>query len=74
VNRLRKFVERGPYGESPGRTAYVFDTLALPEPFAGLEWLAVDGSSAAEEVLKHPGLKGVFKTAIERGCAVVTRE
>jgi hypothetical protein len=37
----------------------------------GKEWQRIDSFSAAEEVLNDPGLKSVFKTAIDKGCAVI---
>jgi hypothetical protein len=38
-----------------------------------MEWRIVSPFSAAEEVFKDEGLRDVFKTAIESGCAVITR-
>jgi hypothetical protein len=71
ITRLQKFIEKGAYGEAANRTAYVLDVSALPRPNKGLEWQKIDSFSAAEEVLNDPGLKTVFKTAIENGFAVV---
>jgi hypothetical protein len=31
MNRLQKFVERGSFGEGPGRTAYSIDPTKLPD-------------------------------------------
>jgi hypothetical protein len=69
TTRLQKFVETGAYGE-----AYVLDASALPQPEDGKEWQRIDSFSAAEEVLNDPGLKSVFKTALDNGFAVVTDE
>jgi hypothetical protein len=74
TTRLQKFVETGAYGESLGRVAYVLDVSALPPPEDGKEWQRIDSFSAAEEVLNDPGLKSVFKTALDNGFAVVTDE
>jgi hypothetical protein len=71
TTRLQKFVERGSYGEDPARAAYVLNVSALPRPAKGKEWQRIDSFSAAEEVLNDPALKSVFKTAIDKGCAVV---
>ena len=34
-------------------------------------WQKVDSFKAAAEILNDPGLKEVFKTVIEKGCAIV---
>ena len=73
MNRLQKFIEQGAYGEGSGRIAYAFDPSILPQPGKGMEWRIVSPFSAAEEVFKDEGLRDVFKTAIESGCAVITR-
>jgi hypothetical protein len=71
MNRLQKFVERGAYGEGAGRCAYVLQSSALPAPSDGMKWYQVEKFSAADEVFEDPGLKAVFKTAIEKGCALL---
>jgi hypothetical protein len=71
MNRLRKFVERGAYGEGSGRVAYVLKTASLSEAATGMDWHVVETFSAADELLDNPGLKDVFKTAIDKGFAVV---
>jgi hypothetical protein len=71
MTRLQKFVERGAYGEGPGRTAYLLDLTSLPPAAEGMDWHKVDSFSAADEVFNDPGLEAVFKTAIEKGCAIV---
>jgi hypothetical protein len=73
MNRLRKFVERGAYGEGAARHAYVLQSSALPAPSEGMEWHQVEKFSAADEVFENPGLKAVFKTAIEKGYALVAK-
>jgi hypothetical protein len=71
TTRLQKFIGTGSYGEGCGRAAYVLNASALPRPAKGKEWQRIDSFSAAEEVLNDPGLKSVFKTAIDKGCAIV---
>jgi hypothetical protein len=71
VNRLQKFVEKGSYGEGRGRTAYILDPEALPPSTDGMEWQRVDTFNAGDELLKHPGLKEVFKAAIDKGVAMI---
>ena len=68
--RLQKFVEKGSYGEDPGRTAYAFDLSFLPSAVDGMDWQKVDSFKAAAGILNDPGLKEVFKTVIEKGFAV----
>lgn len=70
---LQKFVERGGFGEGPGRAAYVIDPTKLPEPSNGFEWRAVRGFMPGAAILADPGLKPVFEAALKRGCAVVAQ-
>ena len=73
MNRLQKFVERRPNGKRSGRVAYAFSQANLPSSRAGLEWRLDPDFNAAEEVLADVELKGVFKLAIDAGCAIVER-
>lgn len=68
---LRKFIETGWHDEGPFRVAFVLDVSALPPPAKGKEWRRIASFSAAEDVLIDPGLKSVFKTAIDKGCAIL---
>ena len=70
MNRLRKYIELMPDGQEL-RLAYAMSETALPEARPRSRWQEVTPFSAAEEVLAEPGLKGVFKAAIERGFAIV---
>lgn len=74
MNRLRKYVERGPFGEGPGRTAYALDASKLPEPNGGFQWSAVSDFNAGDAIYAEPQLKPVFEQALRRGCALVARE
>jgi hypothetical protein len=71
-NRLHKFVETFAYGRRTGRVAYVMGMASLPKAMAGAEWAEDKKFNAAEELLAQPNLKAVFKTALEKGCAVRT--
>jgi hypothetical protein len=71
MTRLQKFVEQGGDGVEPGRTAYAFSQDKLPPPGENLEWKAVLSFNAADEVMRNPGLKDVFKTAIAEDIAIV---
>lgn len=70
MKRLQKFVEEGPYGEKPGRTAYALCSSNLPEPGKDLEWKTVTPFSPADEVMAEPRLKVVFELAVRRGFAI----
>lgn len=72
MNRLRKYIEQTPDGREL-RIAYAMTATALPDPRPRAKWQEVALFSAADEVLVEPGLKAVFKAAIERGFAVVPR-
>ena len=53
------------------RTAYAMAPEALPDSRPRAQWQEVAPFSAADEVLTDPSLKSTFKTAIERGFAIV---
>jgi hypothetical protein len=72
MNRLKKLIEQGPFGERPGRVAYVLDPKGLPEAAAGLEWRVADDFSPGDAILKDPGLKAVFEHALRNGYAIVS--
>lgn len=61
-----------PYGIRSNRVAYVISVAALPEPLADAEWTEDPTFQPADAVLADPGLKAVYKTAIEKGCAILT--
>jgi len=71
MNRLQKFVERGPYGDGLSRSAYLLRSNSLPQAGEGMAWHIDETFSVADELLDNPGLKDVFKMAIDKGCAVV---
>ncbi|WP_431015540.1 hypothetical protein [Bradyrhizobium pachyrhizi] len=68
---MQKFIEQSPSGRGLGRSAYAFEAAILTAPAAGMKWHAVADFSAAEEVLRNPGLKTVFKAAFDTGFAVL---
>ena len=70
MNRLRKYVERLPDGREL-RLAYAMSETALPDARPRSRWQEITPFSAADEVMAEPGLKHVFKAAIERGFAIV---
>ncbi|MCA6099186.1 hypothetical protein [Bradyrhizobium australafricanum] len=74
MNRLQKFVERGAYGEGPGRTAYALDPAKLPVPTAGFDWRVVSDFRPGAAILADQGLKAIFQQALENGFALVSRD
>ena len=58
-------------GRKTDRVAYVMSVQNLPEPKVGAEWQIDDTFNVAEELLRHPDVKEVFKTAIDKGSAVI---
>ncbi|MDA9512088.1 hypothetical protein XI04_03245 [Bradyrhizobium sp. CCBAU 11430] len=74
MNRLQKFVERGAFGEGPGRTAYVLNPMKLPDPRSGFEWQVMADFLPGEAILADPGLKQVFEAALKRGCTIVAKD
>ena|SRR6266478_3606299 len=54
-------------GRRPHRIAYVMREWDLPTPVPGAEWQIDQKFNAAEELLRNPKLKVVFKAALEKG-------
>ena len=71
---LKKYVEWMSRGRKTDRVAYVLTEWDLPEPRAGAEWAADNTFNAAEELLRDPTLKDAFKSAIDKGSAVVVQK
>ena len=53
--------------------AYAIKFNSLPQPNDGMDWQTADSFNAADELLKNPGLKDVFKVAIEKGYALIVK-
>jgi hypothetical protein len=69
MNRLRRFYEKGPYGQTSTRVAYATSRAALPEPSPDAEWTEDAAFNAGDAILANPLLKEVYKQAILKGCA-----
>ena len=61
-------------GRKTDRVVYVMNKRNLPDPKAGAEWVADNTFNPAEEVLRDPSLKDVFKSAIDNSSAVVMQK
>ena len=71
--RLKKYIEWMSRGRRTNRIAYVMKEWDLPTPLPGAEWHIDQKFSVADELLRDPELKIVFKAALEKGHEVITR-
>jgi hypothetical protein len=69
MNRLRRFYEKVPYGQTSSRVAYATTRSALPEPSSDAEWTENAAFKAGDAILANPLLKEVYKEAILKGYA-----
>jgi hypothetical protein len=70
---LKRYIEWMARGIRTGRVAYVIDEWNLPEPIIGGEWALDSKFNAAEEILRDPDLKFIFKNAIDEGVKLVDK-
>ena len=70
---LKKYVEWMTRGRRTDRIAYVTKEWDMPPPLPGAEWQLAAKFSAADEILRDPDLKTVFKAALEKGAELVIR-
>jgi len=72
-DKLVRYIEWQSGGRRTGRIAYVIGKQALPEPIAaGAEWQIDSKFNVADEILRNPAIKDVFRAAIANGVKVVT--
>ena len=71
MNKLRRYYEKVPYGQTSSRVAYVTNRTALPEALPDAEWTEDAAFNAGDAILADPLLKEVYKEAILKGCAMV---
>jgi len=69
MNRLRRFHEKVPFGQTASRVAYATSASALPDASPGGEWAQDLGFNAGDAILANPSLKDVYKEAILKGFA-----
>ena len=72
MNRIRRYFEKMPFGRKSSRVAYATSAGRLPEAREAAEWSADPDFHAGDALLADPGLKAVYKMALEKGCALVT--
>ncbi|MBR1155034.1 hypothetical protein [Bradyrhizobium sp. JYMT SZCCT0428] len=70
MNRLRRFLEKVSFGQSPSRVAYATSTAALSKLLPDAEWTEDTTFNAGDAILADPTLKKVYKEAILNGCAM----
>jgi hypothetical protein len=51
MNRLRRFYEKVPYGQTSSRVAYVTNTATLPESSPDAEWAEDETFNAGDAIL-----------------------
>jgi hypothetical protein len=61
-------------GRPTGRVAYVTKEWNVPPALPGAEWQRNATFNAAEEILRDPDLKTVFKAALDKGAEVVQKD
>ena len=71
--RLKKYIEWMSRDRRTNRIAYVMKEWDLPRPLPEAEWHIDQKFSVADELLRDPELKIVFKAALEKGHEVITR-
>jgi hypothetical protein len=71
-DRLARYIEWQSGGRRTGRVAYAIGRQNLPSPITGAEWQIDSHFNAADEVLRDPKVKAVFKAALANGVKVVT--
>ena len=70
---LKRYFEWMGRSVRTGRVAYVIDEWNLPEPVPGGEWTFDPKFNAAEELLRDPDMKFIFKAALDEGAKLVRR-
>ena len=68
---LKRYIEWMSRGRRTNREAYVLTEWDLPKPVPGAEWQLDKTFNLAEELLRDPELKTVFKAALEKGAEIV---
>lgn len=71
-DKLARYIEWQSAGRRTGRVAYIIGTQNLPEPIVGAEWQIDLKFNAADEILRDPDMKALFKAVIANGVKVVT--
>jgi len=66
MNRLRRFYEKVPYGQTSSRVAYATSTAALSKSLPDGEWAEDTKFNAGEAILADPTLKDVYKDNSQR--------
>ena len=60
-------------GRRTNREAYVLEEWDLPKPVPDAEWQLDKAFNLADELLRDPEIKTVFKVALEKGAEIICR-
>jgi len=60
-------------GRRTNREAYVLEEWDLPKPVPDAEWQLDKTFNLADELLRDPEIKTVFKAALEKGAEIICR-
>ena len=70
---LTRYIEWMSRGRRTNREAYVLEEWDLPKPVPDAEWQPDKAFNLADELLRDPEIKTVFKVALEKGAEIICR-
>ena len=70
---LTRYIEWMSRGRRTNREAYVLEEWDLPKPVPDAEWQLDKTFNLADELLRDPEIKTVFKVALEKGAEIICR-
>jgi len=70
---LTRYIEWMSRGRRTNREAYVLEEWDLPKPVPDAEWQLDKTFNLADELLRDPEIKTVFKAALEKGAEIICR-
>ena len=70
---LTRYIEWMSRGRRTNREAYVLEEWDLPKPVPDAEWQLDKAFNLADELLRDPEIKTVFKVALEKGAEIICR-
>jgi hypothetical protein len=71
-DKLARYIEWQSGGRRTGRVAYVIGARNLPETIVGAEWQIDHQFNVANEILRDPNIKALFRDVIANGVKLVT--
>ena len=73
MGALTRYIEWMSRGRRTNREAYVLEEWDLPKPVPDAEWQLDKTFNLADELLRDPETKTVFKAALEKGAEIICR-